>query len=90
MAAMGTLEIEQVFTRYDNPKGNAETERLRRTIKEERSSALPPAQIVHGDGRARVPGLLRHLLPRRPLNIRSKPAWVPAPDRRLQAGLIFL
>lgn len=35
MAAMGTLGIKQVFTSYDNPKGNAETERLMRTIKEE-------------------------------------------------------
>jgi transposase InsO family protein len=32
MAAMGTLGIEQVFTSYDNPKGNADTERLMRTI----------------------------------------------------------
>lgn len=35
MAAMNVLGIEQVFTSYDNPKGNAETERLMRTIKEE-------------------------------------------------------
>lgn len=35
MAAMSLLGIEQVFTSYDNPKGNAETERLMRTIKEE-------------------------------------------------------
>ncbi|RMH32067.1 MAG: hypothetical protein D6690_14545 [Nitrospirae bacterium] len=35
MAAMSLLEIEQVFTSSDNPKGNAETERLMRTIKEE-------------------------------------------------------
>lgn len=35
MAAMSVLGIEQVFTSYDNPKGNAETERLMRTIKEE-------------------------------------------------------
>jgi transposase InsO family protein len=34
-AAMSVLGIEQVFTSYDNPKGNAETERLMRTIKEE-------------------------------------------------------
>jgi len=33
---MGTLRIEPVFTSYDNsPKGNAETERVMRTIKEE-------------------------------------------------------
>ncbi|RMH34285.1 MAG: IS3 family transposase, partial [Nitrospirae bacterium] len=35
MAAMSLLGIEQVFTSYDDPKGNAETERLMRTIKEE-------------------------------------------------------
>ncbi|WP_447972778.1 IS3 family transposase [Nitrospira sp. Kam-Ns4a] len=35
MAAMSLLGIEQVFTSDDNPKGNAETERLMRTIKEE-------------------------------------------------------
>lgn len=29
------LEIEQVFTTYDNPKGNADTERVIRTVKEE-------------------------------------------------------
>jgi len=29
------LEIEQIWTTYDNPKGNADTERLIRTIKEE-------------------------------------------------------
>jgi len=32
---MATLGIEQIFTSYDNPKGNAETERVMRTIKEE-------------------------------------------------------
>ncbi len=30
-----TLGIEQIFTSYDNPKGNADTERMIRTIKEE-------------------------------------------------------
>lgn len=35
MAAMHLVEIEQVFTSYDNPKGNAETERLMRTITDE-------------------------------------------------------
>jgi len=35
MRDMGTLGIEQIFTTYDNPKGNAETERMMRTIKEE-------------------------------------------------------
>lgn len=34
MATMSLLGIEQVLTRYENPKGNAETERLMRTIKE--------------------------------------------------------
>jgi transposase InsO family protein len=35
MKEMATLEIEQIFTSYNNPKGNAETERMMRTIKEE-------------------------------------------------------
>jgi transposase InsO family protein len=35
IAAMSVLGIKPVFTSYDNPKGNAETERLMRTIKEE-------------------------------------------------------
>lgn len=35
MKDMTTLGIEQVFTSYDNPKGNADTERVMRTIKEE-------------------------------------------------------
>jgi putative transposase len=30
-----TLGVDQIFTTYDNPKGNAETERLIRTLKEE-------------------------------------------------------
>jgi len=30
-----TLDIEQIFTSYNNPKGNAETERFMRTLKEE-------------------------------------------------------
>lgn len=29
------LEIEQIFTSYNNPKGNADTERMMRTLKEE-------------------------------------------------------
>jgi len=33
--ACSNLEIEQVFTSYNNPKGNADTERMIRTIKEE-------------------------------------------------------
>ena len=32
---MALLDIEQIFTSYNNPKGNAETERMMRTIKEE-------------------------------------------------------
>jgi len=35
MRDMATLDIEQIFTSYDNPKGNADTERMMRTIKEE-------------------------------------------------------
>lgn len=35
MRDMATLGIEQIFTSYDNPKGNADTERIMRTIKEE-------------------------------------------------------
>lgn len=35
MSEMAILGIEQIFTSYDNPKGNAETERMMRTIKEE-------------------------------------------------------
>jgi putative transposase len=30
-----TLDIEQIYTIYNNPKGNAETERFMRTMKEE-------------------------------------------------------
>jgi putative transposase len=29
------LEIQQAFTSYNNPKGNADTERVMRTLKEE-------------------------------------------------------
>ncbi len=32
---MKTLGIDQIFTSYDNPKDNADTERVIRTIKEE-------------------------------------------------------
>jgi transposase InsO family protein len=35
MKDMATLGIEQIFTSYDNPKGNADTERVMRTVKEE-------------------------------------------------------
>lgn len=35
MKDMAMLDIEQIFTSYDNPKGNADTERMMRTIKEE-------------------------------------------------------
>ena len=35
MAACKQLGIQQIFTTYDNPKGNADTERVIRTIKEE-------------------------------------------------------
>jgi transposase InsO family protein len=36
MAALSPVGIEPVFTRDDHPKGNAETERLMRTIQDER------------------------------------------------------
>ena len=35
MSECGILGVEQVFTSYNNPKGNADTERMIRTIKEE-------------------------------------------------------
>jgi len=35
MKDMATLGIEQIFTSYNNPKGNADTERVMRTVKEE-------------------------------------------------------
>ena len=35
MQACGTLGIHQAFTSYNNPKGNADTERVMRTLKEE-------------------------------------------------------
>ena len=35
MKACSTLNIQQIFTSFNNPKGNADTERLMRTIKED-------------------------------------------------------
>jgi putative transposase len=35
MKTCATLGITQAFTSYNNPKGNADTERLMRTLKEE-------------------------------------------------------
>ena len=35
MEACSLLGIRQAFTSYNNPKGNADTERMMRTIKEE-------------------------------------------------------
>jgi len=35
MKACSNLEVHQVFTSYNNPKGNADTERMIRTMKEE-------------------------------------------------------
>jgi len=35
MKVCNQLEIKQIFTSYNNPKGNAETERIMRTMKEE-------------------------------------------------------
>jgi hypothetical protein len=34
-AVCRSLEIHQAFTSYNNPKGNADTERFMRTLKEE-------------------------------------------------------
>ncbi len=36
MTETAGLDINQIFCSYDNPRGNAETERVIRTIKEER------------------------------------------------------
>ncbi len=35
MKACSNLEVQQAFTSYNNPKGNADTERMIRTMKEE-------------------------------------------------------
>jgi len=35
MKACSNLEVQQAFTSYNNPKGNADTERMIRTLKEE-------------------------------------------------------
>ena len=35
MKACSSLEVHQAFTSYNNPKGNADTERMMRTLKEE-------------------------------------------------------
>lgn len=35
MRLCGTLGVKQAFTSYNNPKGNADTERIMRTLKEE-------------------------------------------------------
>jgi putative transposase len=35
MKVCSNLEVQQVFTSYNNPKGNADTERMIRTMKEE-------------------------------------------------------
>ena len=35
MRACGSMGIQQIFTSYNNPKGNADTERMFRTMKEE-------------------------------------------------------
>lgn len=35
LTVTATLDIEQIFTSFNNPKGNAETERFMRTLKEE-------------------------------------------------------
>ena len=35
MTACKTMKIKQIFTSYNNPKGNADTERVIRTINED-------------------------------------------------------
>jgi putative transposase len=35
MKACSSLKVNQAFTNYNNPKGNADTERMMRTLKEE-------------------------------------------------------
>ncbi len=35
MKECSALEIKQIFTCYNNPKGNADTERVIRTVKED-------------------------------------------------------
>jgi len=35
MKTCSNLDIQQIFTSYNNPKGNADTERMIRTMKEE-------------------------------------------------------
>ena len=35
MAACRALDVRQIFTNYNNPKGNANTERVIRTLKED-------------------------------------------------------
>jgi len=35
MSACSTLGIKQIFTSWSNPKGNADTERVIRTLKED-------------------------------------------------------
>jgi putative transposase len=50
MQTCATLEIHQTCTSYHNPKGNADTERFRRTLKEEglwRQEWTCPLQRMH-------------------------------------------
>lgn len=35
MAACRALDVKQIFTSYNNPKGNADTERVIKTLKED-------------------------------------------------------
>ncbi len=42
---MATLGIEQIFTSCDNPKGNANTERVMRMIKEEIKSKRKDREV---------------------------------------------
>jgi putative transposase len=50
MQACATLEIQQAFTSYNNPKGNADTERFMRTLQEEclwRQEWTCPLELIH-------------------------------------------
>ena len=51
MRACSVMEIKQIFASYNNPKGNADTERVMRTIKEDfvwtRDFSLPNEFIDH-------------------------------------------
>jgi putative transposase len=53
MEACSSLEIHQAFTSYHNPKGNADTERFMRTLKEEYlwlQEWTCPLELINGFG----------------------------------------